>query len=146
MVFQTRFYFKYFTHINTFHSESNPLKIKCQSLSHIQLLRPHGLQPTRFLCPWDSPGKNTGVSCHFPLQEIFPTKDSSRVSCMHTNSLPTEPPEKPQTVLFLIFQVMKLNHRENKRLCLGHTTADVNSGVVKFIHYAVIPFSFVPFL
>ena len=24
-------------------------------------VRSHGLQPTRFLCPWDSPGKNTGV-------------------------------------------------------------------------------------
>ena len=31
-------------------------------------VRPHGLQPTRFLRPWDSPGKNTGVSCHFLLQ------------------------------------------------------------------------------
>ena len=25
-------------------------------------------QPTRLLCPWDSPGKNTGVGCHFLLQ------------------------------------------------------------------------------
>ena len=31
-------------------------------------VRPHGLQPTRLLCPWDSPGKNTGVGCHFLLQ------------------------------------------------------------------------------
>ena len=30
-------------------------------------LRPHGLQPTRLLRPWDSPGKNTGVGCHFLL-------------------------------------------------------------------------------
>ena len=30
-------------------------------------LRPHGLQPTRLLCPWDSPGKGTGVGCHFLL-------------------------------------------------------------------------------
>ena len=29
---------------------------------------PHGLQPTRLLHPWDSPGKNTGVGCHFFLQ------------------------------------------------------------------------------
>ena len=29
---------------------------------------PHGLQPTRLLCPWDSLGKNTGVGCHFLLQ------------------------------------------------------------------------------
>ena len=27
-------------------------------------VRPHGLQPTRLLHPWDSPGKNTGVGCH----------------------------------------------------------------------------------
>ena len=27
-----------------------------------------GRQPTRLLCPWDSPGKNTGVGCHFLLQ------------------------------------------------------------------------------
>ena len=27
--------------------------------------RPHGLQPTRLLCPWDFPGKNTGVGCHW---------------------------------------------------------------------------------
>ena len=29
---------------------------------------PHGLQPTRLLCPWDSPGKSTGVRCHCPLR------------------------------------------------------------------------------
>ena len=32
------------------------------------LCNPHGLQPTRLLRPWDSPGKNTGVCCHFLLQ------------------------------------------------------------------------------
>ena len=31
-------------------------------------LRPHRWQPTRLHCPWDSPGKNTGVGCHFLLQ------------------------------------------------------------------------------
>ena len=31
----------------------------------------HGLQPARLLCSWDSPGKNTGVVCHFLLQGIF---------------------------------------------------------------------------
>ena len=31
-------------------------------------VRPHRWQPTRFLCPWDSPGKNAGVGCHFLLQ------------------------------------------------------------------------------
>ena len=31
-------------------------------------VRPHRLQPTRLPRPWDSPGKNTGVGCHFLLQ------------------------------------------------------------------------------
>ena len=29
--------------------------------------RPHGLQPTRLLCPWDFPGNSTGVGCHCVL-------------------------------------------------------------------------------
>ena len=31
-------------------------------------MRPHRQQPTRVPRPWDSPGKNTGVGCHFLLQ------------------------------------------------------------------------------
>ena len=31
-------------------------------------VRPHGRQPSRLLCSWDSPGKNTGVGCHCLLQ------------------------------------------------------------------------------
>ena len=34
------------------------------------------LQPSRLLCPWDFPGKNTRVSCHALLQGIFPTQGS----------------------------------------------------------------------
>ena len=30
--------------------------------------------PARLLCPWDFPGNNTGVGCHFLLQGIFPTQ------------------------------------------------------------------------
>ena len=47
-------------------------------------LQPHGLWPAR-LCPWDSPGKYTGVGCHTLLQGIFPTQGlnlSSYVSCI----------------------------------------------------------------
>ena len=40
-------------------------------------LQPHGLKPARLLCPWDSPGKNSGVGCHFLLQGIFPTQGSN---------------------------------------------------------------------
>ena len=42
--------------------------------SFLILLRPHGMQPTRLLCPWDFPGKTTGVGCHFFLQGIFLTQ------------------------------------------------------------------------
>ena len=39
--------------------------------SHADSVRP---QPTRLPCPWDSPGKNTGVGCHSLLQGIFLTQ------------------------------------------------------------------------
>ena len=38
-------------------------------------LQPHGLQPTRLLCPWDFPGKDMGVGCHFLLQGILLTQE-----------------------------------------------------------------------
>ena len=47
-------------------------------------LRPHKRQPTRLCCPWDSPGKNTGVGCHFLLQ-CMKMKSESEV----TQSCPT---------------------------------------------------------
>ena len=37
-------------------------------------LTPHGLWPARLLCPWDSPGRNTGVGCHSLPQGIFLTQ------------------------------------------------------------------------
>ena len=40
-------------------------------------LWPHGLQPTRLLCLWDYPGKNSGMGCHSLPQGIFPTERSS---------------------------------------------------------------------
>ena len=36
-------------------------------------LGPHGLWLARLLCPWDCPGSNTGMGCHFLHQGIFPT-------------------------------------------------------------------------
>ena len=39
-----------------------------KSLQLCPTLRPHRRQPTRLPCPWDSPGKKTGVGCHFLLQ------------------------------------------------------------------------------
>ena len=47
-------------------------------------VRPNRQQPTRLPCPWDSPGKNTGVGCHFLLQ-CMKMKSESEV----TQSCPT---------------------------------------------------------
>ena len=44
-------------------------------------LQPHGLYPTRLLCPWDSPGKNTGVDFHALLQGIFLTQGWNLCLC-----------------------------------------------------------------
>ena len=42
-------------------------------------MRPHRRQPTRLPSPWDSPGKNTGVGCHFLLQ-CMKVKSESEVA------------------------------------------------------------------
>ena len=42
-------------------------------------VRPHRRQPTRLLCPWDSPGKNTGMGCHVLLQ-CMKVKSQSEVA------------------------------------------------------------------
>ena len=57
-------------------------------------LQPHGLLPTGLLCPWDFPGKNTGVGCHALLQGIFPTQglNPGLLHCRQT--LWSEPPGK----------------------------------------------------
>ena len=47
----------------------------------------HELQPTRLLCPWDFPDKNTRVDYHFLLQGIFPTRglNLSLLNCRHVH-------------------------------------------------------------
>ena len=50
-------------------------------------VRPHRRQPTRLPRPWDSPGKNTGVGCHFPLQ-CLKVKNESEVAVMLDSATP----------------------------------------------------------
>ena len=54
-----------------------------KSLQSCLTLRPHRRQPTRLRHPWDSPGKDTGVGCHFLLQ-CMKVKSESEVaqSCL----------------------------------------------------------------
>ena len=53
-----------------FHHQESTLHAYVLVLSHsvVSDSRPHRLEPAGLLCPWDSPGKNTGVGCHFLLQ------------------------------------------------------------------------------
>ena len=53
---------------------AQPSLVSCSVMS--DSLLSSGLYPTRLLCPWDSPGKNTGVGCHSLLQGIFLTQGS----------------------------------------------------------------------
>jgi hypothetical protein len=63
-------------------------------LSHVQLYDPMDLKPSRLLCAWNLPGKNTGEGCHFLLQEIFPPRDRTCVSCIAVGFLTAELPGK----------------------------------------------------
>ena len=56
---------------------SKSLKCSCSVMTDSQ--QPHGLQPTRLLCPWECPGKSTGVGCHCLLQ-CMKVKSESEVA------------------------------------------------------------------
>ena len=49
----------------------------CSFYLHLSNNDPVDHSPLMLLCPLESPGKNTGVCCHFLLQEIFPTQGSN---------------------------------------------------------------------
>ena len=53
-------------------------------------VRPHRWQPTRLPCPWDSPGKNTGVGCHFLLQCMKVKSESEVAQLCRTLSEPMD--------------------------------------------------------
>ena len=73
-------------------------------------LRPYGPWPTRLLCPWDSPGKDTGLGCYVLLQGLFPTQGwNLLLLCLlhwQASSLPLAPPEKPNKDVTVISNCM----------------------------------------
>ena len=68
-------------------------------------------------------GKNTGVSCHFPLQRIFPTQGSNpRLLHWQADSLPSEPPGKPYSPAELgsLGKVpLNMHHQHSSRALAG---------------------------
>ena len=75
-----------------------PKDVHAKSLQLHPTLQPHGLQPTRLLCPWDFRGKNTGMGCHALLQVIFLSQglnlDLLCLLHLQADSLPLAPPAK----------------------------------------------------
>ena len=70
--------------------------VLCQCSVMSDSLQPHGQWPATVLCPWNFPGRNTGVGCHFLLQGIFPTQGLN-LHLLHwwVDSLPLAPSGKP---------------------------------------------------
>ena len=57
----------------------------CAMLCHSVMsssLPPHGWYPTRLLCPWDSPGKNSGVGCHAFSRGSSQPRDWTQISTL----------------------------------------------------------------
>ena len=74
-------------------------------------LRSHWLLLTRLLCLWDSPGKNTGVGCHFLFQGIFPTQGSNPHLLFNLNYFQDLSPGFPvgfDLLLYLCFHLVIL--------------------------------------
>ena len=77
----------------------------CFLLSHSSesnSLQPNGLEPTRLLCSWDFPGKNTRVGCYSLLQGNLPNSGTESGSpALQADSLLSEPPEKLIYVIYI---------------------------------------------
>ena len=79
--------------------QSGLLNIGAQSLNCVWLYEtPWTVQPTRLLCPWDFPDKNTGNGCHFLVQEVFLPHPWNpclwHLLLWQADSLPLAPPGK----------------------------------------------------
>ena len=70
-------------------------------------VRPDRQQSTRLLCPWDSPGKNTGVGCHFLLQRMKVKSESEVAQSCPTLSNPKDC-SLPSSSIHGIFQARVL--------------------------------------
>ena len=104
-------------------------------------LQPHRRQPTRMLHPWDSPGKNTGVGCHFLLQCM---KGKSESECEVAQLCPTlsDPMDYslPGSSIHGIFQARILEWGANLDSILksGDITLPTKVRLVKAVVFPVV--------
>ena len=102
--------------------------------------------PTRLLCPRNSPGKNTGMGCHFLLQRIFPTQGSNlrllHVLHWQADSLPLGHQENTSLLLDL-FWIYVLSHFSCVRLFATLQTvacqAPLSMGFFRQEHWSGFP-------
>ena len=63
-------------------------------------VQPHRLQLAKFLCPWNSPGKNTGGQPFSPPGDLLDPGTEPGSPALQADSLPSEPPGKPCGIQF----------------------------------------------
>ena len=87
--------------------------ISCSVVSYS--LQPRGLQPARLLCPWDSPGKSTGVGCHSPLQGIFLTQRLNS-GLLHCRQILYHLSHQGSPITFIDWYISKITESRTQRL------------------------------
>ena len=100
-----------------------PSCVGAQSLSHVQPVATIWTVATRLLCPWDFPGKNTGVGCHFLFWGIFPTLGQNlHLRHWPVDSLPLSYLGSPQATISQVRGSLS-NDLKDSRLSNGLKTA-----------------------
>ena len=92
----------FFSKVLSRSSQNTAAAAAAAPLQSCPTVRPHRQQPTRLCCPWDSPGKNTGVGCHFLLQCMKVKSESEVAQSCPTLSDPMDcsPPDSSVREIF----------------------------------------------
>ena len=84
--------------------------------SHVQLFATHGPWPSRFLCPWDFPGKNTGVGWDALLQGVFLTQGlNPHLLCLLHCGFFTNEPLGKSNFMYTLAQFLKTGKKKTSR-------------------------------
>ena len=97
-------------------------------------VRPHRQQPTRLPRPWDSPGKNTGVGCHFLLQCIKVKSESEVAQSCLTLS---DPAKLHLSLPWLWWGLEKVTLTNQSRTCINSFTKLVT---ILRVRHLITPF------
>ena len=104
--------------------------------SCLTLLRPRGLYLSWFCCPWDFPGKNAGVGCHFLLQWIVLTQGSNPcLPCWQVDSLPLSYQGSPHSNKYFYSNVHSSTVHNSRKV---ETTGWMDKGIVEQTHSGIL--------